>query len=174
MDATRQSWNKLHPLPEKRALLSLQRTFSPEEFVQMRRGYVPERMEDKWFIFCEENTLFLHRSWTGYCIFQLRLEREGAEYVVSELLVNHDDNQYSGTNPHYDVKLLSFLIDSLLLNQRAPLPLDPDTPAGIATEVEVLHVVGAGQRPAEAGPQIVTVRTMLVWFWHWLRWLIRR
>jgi hypothetical protein len=88
MDATRQSWNKVHPLPEKRAPLSLQRTFSREEFVQMRRGYVPERMEDKWFIFCEENTLFFQRSWTGYCIFQLRLEREGAEYVVSELLVS--------------------------------------------------------------------------------------
>jgi hypothetical protein len=173
MDATRQSWDKLQPLPDERIPLSLQRTFSVEEFEQMRRGFVPERMEDKWFIFCEENTLFFHRSWTGYCIFQLSLKPEETKYVVSELLVNRDEKQYSGTNPQYDVKLLSFLIDSLLLNQRTPLPLGPDTPAGIATELEVLHVIGAGQRPAEAGPQTVMVRTILVWCWHWLRWLIR-
>jgi hypothetical protein len=79
MDATRQSWANLHPLPDERSPLSLQREFAVEEFEQMRRGFIPERMEEKWFIFCEENTLFFHRSWSGYCIFQLSLKREGAK-----------------------------------------------------------------------------------------------
>jgi len=32
-------------------------------------GLVPEEIEDKWFIYWEDDTLFFHRSWTGNCIY---------------------------------------------------------------------------------------------------------
>ena len=35
---------------------------------QIRAGHIPEMMEDKWFIYWQDDRLFFHRSWTGYCI----------------------------------------------------------------------------------------------------------
>lgn len=144
-----------------------------QEYEQLRIGFVPQSMEDKWFIFAEDDKLYLHRSWTGFCIYQLTLVKEGAGYVVAEALANRDQGQYSGGNDAYDAKLVLFLIDHLLLNKSYPLPVSPDVPRGIATELHHHHIVGAGPR-ADAGRKELTIGGMLGWLWRWLVWLIKR
>jgi len=171
--ATHESWSNLKPMPAQHAQLSLQRAFTEHEYAQIRLGFIPEHMEDKWFIFTEDDTLYIHRSWTGHCIYQLTLSQEGTNYVVSEALVNRDESQYSGSDDLYDEKLLIFLIDYLLLNKSGPLPMPGNVLAGIATELHHSHVLGAGQR-AEAGPIHVTIRGTLGWIWRWLVWLVKR
>jgi hypothetical protein len=171
--ATRQSWPSLKPLPAKRSRLSLQRAYTEQEYERIRLGFIPERMEDKWFIFAEHNTLYIHRSWTGYCIYQLTLIKEDTKYAVSEAFANRDETQYSGGENPYDEKLVMFLIDHLLLGKRSRLPMPFNVPAGIATELHHSHVLGAGQR-AEAEPINLTIRGTLAWLWRWLLWLIKR
>jgi len=41
---------KTQVLPSKKTTIRLDRTFSPQEMKRIRRGLVPEQMEDKWFI----------------------------------------------------------------------------------------------------------------------------
>ena len=171
--ATRQSWPNLKPLPAQRSQLSLQRAFTEHEYERICLGFIPESMEDKWFLFSEDDTLYVHRSWTGCCIYQLTLIKGDADYVVSEALVNRDESQYAGGDDSYDEKLLMFLIDHLLLNESYPLPMPANVPAGIATELHHHHILGAGQR-GEAGPIHLTIRGMLGWLWRWLIWLIKR
>jgi hypothetical protein len=171
--ATRQAWPNLKPLPAQRAHLSLQRAFTQPEYERICSGFIPEAMEDKWFIFTEDGTLYIHRSWTGYCIYQLTLTKGDTTYVVSEALVNRDENQYAGGNGAYDEKLVIFLIDHLLLGKNGPLPMPADLPAGIVTELHHHHILGAGQRP-EGGPIHLTIRGMLGWLGRWLIWLIKR
>lgn len=172
MPATRQSWSKLQPLPENRARLFVEREFSNQEYDQLCSGFIPERMEDKWFIFAEEDLLYFHRSWTGFCIFQLRLERKDAAYRVGEVFANRDAKQYIAAGDAFDEKLLTFLIDSLLLNRRSPLPIASNIPAGIETDLHVLHVAGAGQRAQDRAKEL-TISGILGWLWHWLVWLIK-
>jgi hypothetical protein len=173
--ATRQSWHNLKPLPAQRSQLSLQRAFTEQEYERIHVGFIPERMEDKWFIFTEDDTLYIHRSWTGYCIYQLTLIKQDTSYILSEALVNRDESQYSGGDDPYDAKLLMFLIDHLLLNKSGPLPLPANLHAGIVTELHHHHLLGAGQRAeAEAGPIRLTIRGMPGWLWRWLIWLIKR
>ena len=43
--------------------VTLDRVFSPQDMDRIRRGVVPEAMEDKWFIYWKEDMLFFHRSW---------------------------------------------------------------------------------------------------------------
>ena len=171
--ARRQSWPNLKPLPAQHSQLSLQRVFTEQEYGQIRLGFIPESMEDKWFMFTEDDTLYIHRSWTGICIYQLALMKEGTNYLVCQALVNRDESQYSGGDDSYDEKLLMFLIDHLLLKQSSQLPIPASVPAGIATELHYHHVVGAGQR-AERGPIHLTIRGTLGWLWRWLIWLIKR
>lgn len=173
MPATRQSWTHLQPLPAIRAALSLQREFSEQEFEQIRLGLVPERMEDRWFMFVEADTLYVHRSWTGHCIYQLRFIKEGTKYVAGEAFANRDKSQYSGSDDRYDEKLLLYLIDYLLLKKRSPSPMGMSVPAGVATELHYHHIIGAGSK-AEAGPIHVTLGGALKWLGRWLLWLVRR
>jgi len=60
--ATRQSWPNIKPLPEQRAPLSIERTFTEEEYDLFRHGLIPEVMEDKWFIFLEDDVLYFQKT----------------------------------------------------------------------------------------------------------------
>lgn len=177
MSATRHSWSNLQPLPVQRSTLSLQREFTEPEYERLRNGLVPDKMEDKWFIFLEDDILYLHRSWTGYCIYQVSLTREDSTYAIRSALVNRDPNQYTWVGDRYDEKLLIFLIDHLLLGERFPLPMVANVPAGIATELHLQHVVGterSTEQSTEAAPKEITFSEILGWLWHWLLFLIRR
>jgi hypothetical protein len=91
----------------------LERLYAPEEFDRLKQGSVPEQMEDKWFIFYEEPWLHLHRSWTGFCIYQVRLEATADGDRMAEALVNRDPEQYRETDLMADAMLLAVLLDGL-------------------------------------------------------------
>ena len=97
MAATRENW-KTTPLPVARASISLDRSYTDAEFARIREGNVPQEMEDKWFAFDEEPWLSLHRSWTGFGIYQVRFEPAGEGTRVAEVLVSRDTEQYTGTD----------------------------------------------------------------------------
>jgi hypothetical protein len=73
--ATRDSWQNM-PKPAARVSLDLNRTFSGEEHQLLCLGLIPEVMEDKWFSHVDGDWLSFHRSWTGYCIYLVRLAHE--------------------------------------------------------------------------------------------------
>ena len=66
---------KTFPMPAQRDTFLLSRHFSKQELSALQCGHIPEAMEDKWFWYMEGNTLFAHRSWTGYshCVKHNRL-----------------------------------------------------------------------------------------------------
>jgi len=109
-------------MPRQRAQLLLDRSFSTEEMDRIRRGFIPEAMEQKWFIFFERNRLYVHRSWTGYCIYIAHFKKNPGGYVLSGAEVNRDPKQYDETDDAYDGRLLSWLIDGALLGRARPFP----------------------------------------------------
>ena len=122
--ATRNSWMR-KPLPEIYVPLHFDRAFIVDEYEQLSYGFIPDCMDDHWFIYLdpEENVIYFHRSWTGFCIYKVRFERSGTAYRVAEAFVNRDPDQYSGTDDDYDAALICFLIDKLLLGKETPFPL---------------------------------------------------
>ncbi len=81
-------------MPSERAPLWLGEVYTLEEFESIRYGFLPGQMEDKWFIFYEDSWLYLHRSWTGYCIFALKFEPLDDGFAIIESWVNTDPRQY--------------------------------------------------------------------------------
>ncbi|MBO6061799.1 MAG: hypothetical protein J6P98_06785 [Clostridia bacterium] len=104
--ARRGDW-KTKPMPEQNACFVLKRAFGENEMEALRRGNIPQGMEDKWFWFMEGDTLWAHRSWTGYCIFRIDFS-EGGEHLVT---VNRDPEQYGGTDIEEDAASLNGLLD---------------------------------------------------------------
>jgi len=124
--ATRSDWNT-EEMPIQKATLAVERLFSREEMTLLKQGVVPEAMEDKWFIFHEGDRLYFHRSWTGFCIYIVRFEERGDRHAMVNIEANRDPEQYNQQNDKYDVQMLSYLIDALLLGQSGQFPvLDPN------------------------------------------------
>jgi hypothetical protein len=136
-------------LPSKRTSIALDRRFAPHEMQQIRAGLIPEEMEDKWFIYWQDDTLFFHRSWTGFCLYVIHFVKDGDCYRMRKAELNRNPKQYEETSDAKDASLISYLIDVLLLHKDAEFPSNSSDSAGAAV-AEWSHVGRAmmGQYPA--------------------------
>ena len=114
-------WNNT-PLPTQRARLDVTGTYTPAEMAHIRRGLVPEQMEDKWFIYWADDRLHLHRSWTGFCVYVAEFGQRDGTDVLLGADVNRNPEEYGSTDDRYDAALLLYLIDVLLLHLDTEMP----------------------------------------------------
>ena len=104
--AVKIDWNT-SDMPESNASFILDRDISKSQMDNLRRGNIPEEMEDKWFWYMEDNRLFAHRSWTGFCIYIIDFSLDGHHKVI----VNRDPEQYGCTDIEEDRIKLGKLLD---------------------------------------------------------------
>jgi hypothetical protein len=113
--ASRSSWKTLS-VPAKRKPLELSLLFSVDEGERIRRGHIPEDMDDKWFIFFEAGWLYFHRSWTGHCIYGVRLDSAPNGVRLVNAWVNDDNEQYKSPGLETDLQMVQQLISTRLLS----------------------------------------------------------
>lgn len=70
-------------------------------------------MDDKWFVFLEDDWLYFHRSWTGVCIYQVKFKAAEERHQIIEVWVNRSFKQYKNVFKTFDNFLLGFLIKHL-------------------------------------------------------------
>jgi 8-oxo-dGTP pyrophosphatase MutT (NUDIX family) len=104
------------PLPAAREQLLIDRVFSNEEMARMVRGFLPYVQEEKWFMYFDDGVLWIHRSWTGHCIFRVDFKAVATGWSVQSAYVNRHPTQYGCVDDREDVQLLLNLIDKLLIN----------------------------------------------------------
>lgn len=105
-------------MPPATAVLDYAERFSEECFGRISLGLIPEEMEDRWFVYREGMTLYLHRSWTGTCIYEVEFEAIQGGVRVRRAVVNRDPTQYGGTDDAHDLALLRSLIHDQLLDRQ--------------------------------------------------------
>jgi ADP-ribosyl-[dinitrogen reductase] hydrolase len=126
---------KTEKMPDKVGNLDFRRAYSQKEFDRIKLGLIPKEMEDKWFIYYENHTLNIYRSWTGYHIYQISIQsQEDNTYKVIQTLVNRNKDQYNQQNDEYDVSLIEYLIDRLLLGKNVTFP----TPGELTGEAKAI------------------------------------
>ncbi|MEZ5346356.1 MAG: hypothetical protein R2681_12470 [Pyrinomonadaceae bacterium] len=121
--ATKDSWSNLYPFPDTSTRIRLNYSFTEEEFEKISYGLVPKCMDDHWFAFLDDDTLYLHRSWTGHAIYKARFVKVGNLHILRDVCINK-----SGLRPIYRffpkwmyARLLLFLILDSILEQDNPL-----------------------------------------------------
>lgn len=72
-------------------------------------------MDDKWFIFFEDGWLYFHRSWTGSCIYGLKLDRGPEGVRVADGWVTRDRGQYNSPGVEKEMEILQGVIAAKLL-----------------------------------------------------------
>ena len=118
-------FGELKPLPSERATLPLDRLFTPQEMGRIRLGLLPAQMEDKWFVYWQDDRLHFHRSWTGMCIYIVRFKAEGDGCRMVEADVNRDEEQYRGYGDEREPARISSLINMLLLHREPEADDEP-------------------------------------------------
>ena len=61
-------------MPEETERLNFHRIFTSVEIERLKVGLIPKVMEDKWFIYYDNHTLNIHRSWTGFHIYKITMQ----------------------------------------------------------------------------------------------------
>ena len=105
--AVKSDWETVD-MPERQATFTLHRHLSAKDVAILRMGNIPQEMEDKWFWYCEGNTLYAHRSWTGFCVYILKMNPDQDEHQV---IANRDQGQYGCTDDAEDEQSLNMLLD---------------------------------------------------------------
>lgn len=96
--AKKADW-KTCEMPNETASFRLDINMTEDEYSILQNGHVPQEMEDKWFAYFENDTLFVHRSWTGVCIYRIRFSKNRK---TADVTVNRDSAQYAETNLEKD------------------------------------------------------------------------
>lgn len=113
------------PFPHKRTEVTLDLPFDEAAMARIRKGFLPAAMEEKWFAWFEEAVLHLHRSWTGFCIYQVRLVKKQDGWRAVSAKVNRNPEQYTETDDEADRNLIAELINGLLVNGPTSPTTDP-------------------------------------------------
>jgi len=106
--ATRKTWKNVSIDEPKKIVIDLK--FSNEQYNKLKIGLIPYVMEDKWFIFFENNWLYFHRSWTGYGIYKAEIKEYNENYYINEFFVERNIQKYKCEDDKEDINNFTFLI----------------------------------------------------------------
>lgn len=115
--ATKTSWQNFPMLSPKRIEIALH--FNKRQYFMLTKGFIPEKVEDKWFIFYEDDWLYFHDVNTGLGIYKAQLIEETNGYSIKEFLVERNQDKKMNENDKIDIENISFLIARGLLGIEA-------------------------------------------------------
>lgn len=105
--ATKSDWKTID-MPKEHDTFSLERKFSAKEIENLKFGNIPKEMEDKWFWYFDNNKLYCHRSWTGFCVYIIEFN---FETNIHKVIVNRCKDQYIETSIEEDKNNLNMLLN---------------------------------------------------------------
>lgn len=128
--------------------LAYHRHFTADEFAQIQQGIQPRQMEDKWLIYYEPSSQQLHigRSWLRQEIYRVEFDVSASGAQVIDTLLSPDMvHDPSDPECNYEIRLLDFLIDRILLHRPAEFPTPPTIrPASKAMDEKTAAVIRHG------------------------------
>ncbi|OEV05083.1 hypothetical protein [Streptomyces oceani] len=118
---TRASFRKLSRIstPEPMPRLPTRR-WTDAEWARLRLGHKARRMKGKWQVFAEDETVYVHRSWTGHGVFEACLEEdpEGG-WRIASAVVESDPERYRSRGPEFASVTLELVLSSVVLGEPA-------------------------------------------------------
>lgn len=108
---------KIHPLEEPVPLAPPDIALTPDQYEALKRGLKPREMDDKWFAFVEDDRLYLHRSWSGFGIYEVQFARDDDLFVPAEVVVTGDPEKFQRSSEAETGDHLRLVIGHILRSQ---------------------------------------------------------
>lgn len=92
--------------------------FTKDDFDRIKLGIKSYDMDQRWNIFFEDNHLYMHRSWTGACIFISEFETNSSGTgILIKIIVNGDSAQYKRVDAQDDIETVLTIINTHLIKR---------------------------------------------------------
>lgn len=118
MDQIKKSdFKNLKEMPQSFEIFDLSWELSQKQLEKLKNGFIAEDMDQKWDIYFDQGKLYLHRSWTGSCIYIADiLEQNDGRGLITTVKVNRDKEQYNFSSVEVDKNLIQKIIQFQLLD----------------------------------------------------------
>ena len=104
----------LSALPAARKKLVVDLVYSNQQMARIIRGFIPHSSDDKWIIYYEDGSLYLHRSWTGLCLYRVDFAPVDNGWAMTAVWINdHPAQRHSFEGDEF--KFLLEMIDIHLM-----------------------------------------------------------
>lgn len=109
--ATKESWKterwpKADDITEMKADIKI-----PKSALDiLRKGHIPDAMEDHWFMYCDDKAIRYYRSWTGMPAFEVRYVKTATGAKITSLKMNHALCQWGVNGGEAGCALFLYLI----------------------------------------------------------------
>jgi hypothetical protein len=113
----RDQFARLSPAAVPEPVPPPRRHWSDREWATICRGHRARDMDDRWDALVENDRLFLHRSWTGFGVYEVQFTRVEDGWAIAELLVCGDHDTYRRATDAYEALFAEYIIDGLLLGR---------------------------------------------------------
>ncbi|MFB8761204.1 hypothetical protein [Nocardiopsis alba] len=118
---TRSMFSNIQPISMPRTLPRVpERLWSEDDWELLRLGYAAASMDEKWNVFAEDETVFLHRSWTGHGTFAATFAPvEGGGHRIVHAVAERDPERYKGTDDDHDSLMIEAVLGFVVLGEPA-------------------------------------------------------
>src|SRR5262245_3631906 len=92
------------------------RAWSAAEWNSIQQGFIASEMEERWLALVEGDRLYIHRSWTGYGIYEAQFAQVKDDWHIVEAVVEGNEQTYGRGSDEYETGFLELTIRNVLLN----------------------------------------------------------
>jgi hypothetical protein len=120
--ATTDAFGSQHPrMPRRHGTFRLDLTCAPFESWLVARGFVPQSMDDRWFVAMAAGRLLVRRSWTLRLVFDVAAAWEGERLLLGEVRVNRSKAEFKADCEDTERRLLHVVLAGVLLGEHHAL-----------------------------------------------------
>ncbi|MDL5514424.1 hypothetical protein QSE00_21605 [Arenibacter sp. M-2] len=102
------------PMPDEKESFFSGRKLLFDEYSKLEKGIKPSDMDDKWFVYTINESIFFHRSWSGHCIFVVKVERENNEFFLGDVIANRKPDQFGNSEIEVKKEMFEKLVDLVI------------------------------------------------------------
>ena len=96
------------------------RVWRDGEWERIKLGYQARGMDEKWNVFVEGRTAFLHRSWTGHGIFEASFAAvDDGGWRICAAVVESDPVRHKRRSDRRDRVMLELVLSAIVLGEPA-------------------------------------------------------
>lgn len=116
--ATKNSWEVI-PM-DKPKLVYVDLKLTQEHFEKLQVGFMPRNMDDRWFVYFENDWIYFHRSWTGYEIFKAQIYQDNNGYFVKDFWVESNTEKFNLSDEKDMINTFCFILYRIVLRVELP------------------------------------------------------
>jgi hypothetical protein len=118
---TRAALRQVHPIVVRREMPLLpERVWSDDDWKRIRRGLLARDMDDRWEAYAEGPVVYLHRSWTGHCIFEATFVPADGGWRVGHAVAEADPARHQPGGDASCCRALELVFSVVILGERLP------------------------------------------------------